>query len=98
MNSPCPCVVRDYSLSKDTNRSDDWRSLCELASKEKDPQKLLDLTSKISKALEEWNQPNRKEQVSFKVDTVLLPTAAARTDSEVSSFPGQPSLTIEYEC
>ncbi len=77
----------------DTNRSDDWRSLCELASQEKDPQKLLDLISKISRALEECNQPNRKEQASFKVDTVLLSTAAGRTNSEVYSLAGQPSLT-----
>ena len=28
---------------KDTNGSEDWRVLCELASKEKDPEKLIDL-------------------------------------------------------
>jgi len=38
---------------KDTSQPDDWRSLCELASKEKDPKKLMELVSKISRALEE---------------------------------------------
>ncbi len=83
---------------KDKSHSHDWRSLCELASKEKDPQKVLDLISKISRALEECNQRNRKEQTSFKVDTVLLAITAARTDSVFCNFPGQPSLTVEYNC
>jgi hypothetical protein len=36
---------------KDTNQSDNWRVLCELASKEKDPEKLIDLIVKINQAL-----------------------------------------------
>jgi len=56
---------------KDTNQPDDWRSLCELASEEEDPQKLMELVSKISRALEERSaQP--KARASFKVDRVLL--------------------------
>ena len=39
----------------DTNRSDDWRILCELASKEMDPKKLLDLITRINQALEEFH-------------------------------------------
>jgi len=35
---------------KNTNRSDHWRVLCELASKEKDPEKLIDLIVKINQA------------------------------------------------
>ena len=32
----------------DTNGSEDWRVLCELASKENDPKKMLDLITKIN--------------------------------------------------
>jgi len=39
----------------DTNRSDDWRVLCELASKEMDPKKLLNLITRINQALEEFH-------------------------------------------
>jgi hypothetical protein len=38
---------------KDANGSEDWRILCELASKEKDPKKMIDLRTKINQALEE---------------------------------------------
>jgi hypothetical protein len=44
---------------KDTNGSVDWRVLCELASKENDPKKLLDLITKINQALEEFHQKSR---------------------------------------
>ena len=37
---------------KNTNGLDDWRVLCELASEEKDPEKLIDLIVKINQALE----------------------------------------------
>ena len=40
----------------DTNGREDWRVLCELASKEKDPEKLIDLIVKINHALEECQQ------------------------------------------
>lgn len=83
---------------KDTNRSDDWLSLCELASKESDPQKLLDLISKINRALEECRQRRQREQTSLKVDTGLLPRTASRTDFDCYSFPRQPALAIEYDC
>ena len=43
----------------DTNRSDDWRVLCELASKEMDPKKLLDLITRINQALEEFHHKSR---------------------------------------
>jgi len=41
---------------KDTRRSQDWRALCELASRELDPEKLIDLVTKINKALEDARQ------------------------------------------
>ena len=44
---------------KDANKSDDWRILCELASKEKDPEKLIDLIMQINQALEESHQKSR---------------------------------------
>jgi hypothetical protein len=34
-------------------QSDDWRSLAERASKEKDPEKLMSLVSELSRVLEE---------------------------------------------
>jgi hypothetical protein len=43
----------------DTNRSDDWRVLCELASKEMDPKKLLDLITRINQALAEFRHKSR---------------------------------------
>ncbi len=52
---------------KNTSTSDDWRVLCELASKEKDPEKskekdpekLIDLIMQINQALEESHQKSR---------------------------------------
>ena len=44
---------------KDTNRSDDWRVLCELASKETDPEKLVDLIIQINQALEKSHKKSR---------------------------------------
>lgn len=43
----------------DTNRPDDWRALCELASKEMDPKKLLNLITRINQALEEFHHKSR---------------------------------------
>jgi hypothetical protein len=42
---------------KETSRADDWRSLCEQASKEANPEKLLDLIARINRALEESEAP-----------------------------------------
>ena len=44
---------------KDTNGSEDWRVLCELASKEEDPKKMIDLITKINQALEELHHKSR---------------------------------------
>jgi len=44
---------------KDTNGSDDWRVLCELASKETDPEKLVDLVIQVNRALEESHRKSR---------------------------------------
>ncbi len=44
---------------KSTGGAGDWRVLCELASKEMDPKKLLDLITKINGALEELRHKSR---------------------------------------
>ena len=44
---------------KETNASEDWRVLCELASKEEDPKKMIDLITKINQALEELHHKSR---------------------------------------
>jgi hypothetical protein len=44
---------------KNTNGSEDWRVLCQLASKEQDPEKLIDLVVQINQALEESHQKSR---------------------------------------
>lgn len=44
---------------KDTSGSEDWRVLCETASKEKDPTKMIDLLTKINQALEELHHKSR---------------------------------------
>jgi len=54
----------------DRDRSEDWRALCELAAKEKDPQKLLSLISRISRALEECSQQGQKHAASIKITNV----------------------------
>lgn len=43
---------------ENTNRSEDWRVLCELASKEKDPEKLMNLVVKINQVLAECQNPH----------------------------------------
>jgi len=43
----------------DTNGSKDLGVLCELASKEEDPQKLLDLITAINQALQELHEKSR---------------------------------------
>jgi hypothetical protein len=44
---------------EDSNHGDDCPSLCELASKENDPKKLLDLITKINQLLEEVHHKPR---------------------------------------
>lgn len=58
----------------DTNRVQDWRVLCELASKEKDPKKLLDLVTKINQALEESRQKRHDTVDAHMFSSSLCPT------------------------
>lgn len=72
------------------DHSDDWRSSCELASKENDPRKLLDLITRINRALEETHRRSQQNQVAMKIDTVLLPTGrTSQHDMDLYDFPGQ---------
>ena len=84
---------------KDTSCTDDWRSLCEQASKESDPQKLLELITRINRVLEESHQRSRTDEVSVEVDAVLLPTnKSSQHDFDLYRFPGECSVAIEYDC
>jgi len=82
----------------DENHSDDWRALCELASKEADPRTLLALITRINRALEECRRRKQNEQTSLQVVAVLLPRPAGTTGRDSHSFPRQPELAIEYDC
>ncbi len=85
---------------KDTNRSDDWRVLCELASKEKDPEKLIDLIVQINNALEECHQKSRYHETEIQVETILLPGESAPVDANAYSYSVAPQLSqpAEYDC
>jgi hypothetical protein len=84
---------------KDTSHTDDWRSLCEQASHESDPQKLLELVAKINRALEEYRQPGQSDEASLTVDTVLLPAnKSSQYDLDLYRFPGECSAQFEYDC
>ncbi len=56
--------------------SEDWHALCEIASKEQDPEKLLDLITKINRALEECHQQSRVDRTPIKIKHVVLPEQA----------------------
>ena len=83
----------------DKSHTDDWRSLCELASKENDPPKLMDLIRRINRALEECSQQRQTDKTSLKVDTVLLPTSkSSQFGLDFCRFPGECFATVEYDC
>jgi len=50
---------------KDANRSEDWRVLCESASKEMDSDKLLELAAKINSALDEHNKRSKPGKIEI---------------------------------
>ena len=87
------------SRMKDTSCRDDWRSLSEQASKESDPQKLLELITRINRLLEESHQRSQTDEVSAQVDTVLLATSrTSQYDFDLYSFPGECAAATEYGC
>ena len=77
---------------KDKAHSDDWRTLCELASKENNPQKLLHLLVQINRALEECNGRSQNDKTGLKTDTVLLPIDTIHNDLDFYS------CSPEYDC
>ncbi len=84
---------------KDVHGSQDWHALCELASKEQDPEKLLELISKINQALEEWNRQSRIGRTPIKIKNVLLPVSRfdePKLESPGVYLPGVPPS--EYDC
>ena len=73
---------------EDTSRRDDWRSLCNMASHESDPQKLLELITRINRALEECHQRSRTSLALSRVDTVLPPIrSTSSNDFDFYSVP-----------
>jgi len=82
---------------KDTSRTDDWRSLCELVSKETDPQKLLELITKINRAVEECHQRNRTDE-SFEVDTGLPPISSSSQYDFISTVFQESAQSLEHNC
>lgn len=74
----------------DTDHSDDWRSLCEMASTEYDPLKLLDLVVRINQALEKCRGRNEGQDTPSQTD-VALPMA------DFFSFPARLSPAVEYD-
>ena len=78
----------------ETDHSDDWRTLCELATKENDPRKLLDLITKINQALQECHRQSQCDEAALKSDTVLLPV---ENDLDVR-FARRRWLTPAYDC
>jgi hypothetical protein len=53
------------------NGSEDWRVLCEMASKEMDSDKLLDLVAKINDALDNHNQRSKYGKIA--IETIIPP-------------------------
>jgi hypothetical protein len=91
--------VRKEETMKDTSCAEDWRSLCEQAAKKSDPQRLLELIAKINRALEESHQRSRTDEISFKVDTVLLQTSrSSQYEFDLYRLPGECSMALEYDC
>lgn len=78
---------------KNTNGSDDWRVLCELASKERNPEKLLDLIVKINQVLEESHHRTERDQAAQKMPT----DRNTQNDLDFCSLPTQRSLASDYD-
>jgi hypothetical protein len=85
---------------EDTSRRDDWRSLCELASKETNPQRLLELITKINRALEESHRRSRTDEAPVTVDRVLAPirSTISRSDLDFYGFPEERSVDLQFDC
>jgi hypothetical protein len=67
--------------------SNDWRALCELARREEDPGKLLELIVKINRALEVCNRISAG-RAALAIESVVLPmgSVAEQSYSHQSEF------------
>ena len=61
-----------------TNGLEDWRVLCEMASKEMDSDKLLELAAKINSALDEHNRQLRYGKVG--IATIIPPQTSTAAE------------------
>jgi hypothetical protein len=82
---------------KDTSRADDWRSLCEQASTEQDPQKLLELIVKINKALEPCSQRTGGDGTAGNDSVLRLLSGKSAHSLDSYQFPGE-RATASYQC
>jgi hypothetical protein len=71
---------------KSTNTSDDWRVLCELASKEQDPERLVELVVKINQALEECHPESHGYRPEVNIETVVPPKGSTFSDVSLDSY------------
>ena len=85
---------------EDTSRGDAWLSLCELASKEPYPHKLLELITSINRALEDPDRMSRTGEASVKVDTVFAAhqQKLLTVGSIFYRFPAERPADLEYDC
>jgi hypothetical protein len=84
--------------NQDSNYSD-WRALCKLASHENDPYRLLDLISRINRALEECNRQRGADRTAIGIESVVMPLKRLdrRPYSDLERLPLQPSLAGVYD-
>jgi len=61
-----------------TNGLEDWRVLCEMASKEMDSDKLLELVAKINDALDNHNQ--RSKYGKIEIETIIPPQTSTAAE------------------
>jgi hypothetical protein len=76
-----------------SNRSHDWPFLCELASKKRNPEKLLDLIVKINQVWEESHHRTQRDQSAQKMPT----DRNTQNDLDFCSFPMQRSVASDYD-
>lgn len=60
--------TRDRSHSSIDSDNQDWRTLAEAASKEQDPARMLEIVSKLNRALDEQIRPQFQSRSAFAND------------------------------
>jgi hypothetical protein len=80
-----------------TTGLEEWRVLCEMASKEMDSDKLMDLVGRINCALDHCNQRSHKAKIELA--TVIPPRTSIAADENSCSYSiAQVPLTAEHDC